>query len=161
MIRVWPPSSPISTRANSFSLVSGNHLREDAAHGVGMDERDFQPVEATPRYQIDELRSRRVEIAECPVDVVGRKRNVMHARTALRQKTPDRRVVACGHEQLDAALAHAERDGIDALALQRVSMLDTRTEQSLPGLDRLVEIGDRDPEVMDAADVHAADRTSE
>ena len=50
MLRIWPPSSPISTRANSFSLVSGNHLREDAVHGVGMDERDFETVEAPPRH---------------------------------------------------------------------------------------------------------------
>ncbi len=31
-------------------------------------------------------------------------------------------------------------------------MLDASAEQPLPGLDRLVEVGDRDPEVMDAAD---------
>jgi len=40
-------------------------------------------------------------------------------------------------------------------------VLDARTEEPLPGLDCLVEIGDRNPEMMDAADVHAADRTSE
>jgi len=161
MLRICPPSSPISTRANSFSLVSGYHLREDAVHGVGMDECDFEPIEPPPRYLIDKLRARGVEIAEGAVDVVGRERDVMHAWTAPGEKAPDRRVLTAGHEQLDAAVAHTQRDGIDALALQRVPVLDARTEEPLPGLDCLVEIGDRNPEMMDAADVHAADRTSE
>jgi len=161
MLKIWPPSSPISTRANSLSLVSGNHLREDAVHGVGMDERDFEPVEASPRYLVDKLRSRGVEITECSVDVVGRERDVMHAWSAPREKPTDRGVLTGRREELDAAVAHEKRDGVDALGLQRIAVLDARAEKPFPGLDRLVEVGDRDPEMMDAADAHAADRTSE
>ena len=76
---------------------------------------------------------------------------------APREKAPDRGVLARRRQQLDATLAHPQRDGVDALGLQRVPVLDAGAEQALPGLDRLVEIGDRDPEVMDAADVHPRD----
>ena len=126
-----------------------------------MDERDFEPVEAPPRYLIDELRSRDVEIAECSVDVVGRERDVMHPWSASREKPTNRSVLTGRGEELYAAVAHEKRDGVYALALQRIAVLDARAEKPLPGLDRLLEVGDRDPEMMDAADAHAADRTSE
>ena len=41
---IWPPSKPTSMRTDSVS-ATGNHLREDAVGGVGMQERDLQAEE--------------------------------------------------------------------------------------------------------------------
>ena len=72
----------------------------------------------------------------------------MHARAALGEEPPDRRLGPERAQQLDAALAGAQRRGLDALLLDGLAMLEPRAEELRVGRDRLVEVGDGDADVM-------------
>ena len=79
---------------------------------------------------------------------------MVHARPTLGQELADGRVFAEGGEQLDPAFADPHRRGLDALVRHRVAVLDACAEQALVGRNRLVEVLDGDPEVMDALRLH-------
>jgi len=70
---------------------------------------------------------------------------VVHPGTSLREETADGRVLAEWLEQLDAALADADRRRADALIFHRRAVLDLRAEQPLVGREGRVEVLDRDP----------------
>src|SRR4051795_12351630 len=98
---IWPPSKAISMRTRSSATA--DDLREHAVHGVGMDERDLQAEEPTPRRLVDQLRALGGELVDRRADVVDLVGDVVHAGPAVGEELTDRRVVAeCG-EQLDPA----------------------------------------------------------
>lgn len=124
-----------------------------------MDEGDLEPEEATPRNLVDQLRARRSQLCDRLVHVIGLERDVMHPRPALREEPPYMRVLARGGDELDAAVTYEERCGDDTLLAQRVAALEPGAEEPLVHHDRLIQIGHRDAEMVDTADVHPRDAT--
>jgi hypothetical protein len=121
-----------------------------------MDERDLEPEQAAARLVIDELRPGRLELVERGTKVLGRERDVMHARTATREEPTHRRVVASRRHQLDAAVPHEQRSRLDALLHERLAVLEPGVEEPLVRPDRLVEIGDGEADVVDPPHAHDA-----
>ena len=58
-------------------------------------------------------------------------------------------------------VADEQRGRLDALLRERVAVLDLRAEETLVGLDRPVEVGDGDAEMVDSAQRHARDAIRE
>jgi hypothetical protein len=83
----------------------------------------------------------------------------MHARAALGEELPDRRIVAERGEELDPARADADRRRLDALVIHLRPMLETTSEEALVRPHRLVEVRNRDPDVVDSTRFHAGDAT--
>ena len=81
-------------------------------------------------------------------------REVVHAGPALRQETPDGRVLPERGEQLDSPAAQTHRSSLHALFGKRVPALERGAEQPLVGGDGTVEIGDGDADVVDSAGLH-------
>ena len=124
-----------------------------------MHEGDLQAEHPPPRLGIDQLGAMPGEVSKDDSDVLDLVGNVMHAGTAVRDELPDRRVVSERCEQLDAAPADAHGCRLDALVLDASSMLELTAEEAFVRRDGLVEIGDREADVMDPAGIHWADRT--
>ena len=124
-----------------------------------MDERDFEPEQSAPRHLVDQLHPRRSELLERLPYVVRLESDVMHAGPAPGDEAADVRGVAGGSDELEAALADHERCSDDTLLAERVTALESSTEESLVHRDRLVEIGYRDAEMVDAACTHSLDAT--
>jgi hypothetical protein len=75
----------------------------------------------------------------------------MHTRAALREEAADRRVLAECAQQLEAALADADGRRLDTLLVHARTMLEPRAEEALIGVERAVEILDRETHVVDGA----------
>src|SRR5439155_11818640 len=86
-------------------------------------------------------------------------RDVVHPRPSLREELPDGSLRAERREQLDAPVADQHRRRFDALLGHGRTVLDLGAEEPLVRRDRLVEIVDRNPEVMNPARLHADDAT--
>src|SRR5262245_4356827 len=97
---IWPPSKPISMRTRS---ATRNQLREDAVHGLGVDERGLHAEEARPRRGVDQLGALALETRQLRPEVVDLVGDVVHPGAAARQEPPDRCVLVEGGEQLDMA----------------------------------------------------------
>src|SRR5438552_18627688 len=100
---IWPPSKPISIRIRSSAI--GHQLAEDAMRGVGMEEGYLQPEKALPRLAVDELDTAGGEPVERDPHVVDLERDMVHARTPLRDELANRRCLPEWAKQLDPALA--------------------------------------------------------
>src|SRR4029079_7182081 len=98
---ICPPSKASSMRIESSDRA--HHLGQDAVDGVGMDERDLQPEQPASRNLVDQLGFLVLEAGKGRSDVVDLVGDVVHARAALGEEAPDRRVVARRDEQLDPA----------------------------------------------------------
>ncbi len=124
-----------------------------------MHEGDLEAEQAVPRLGVDQLGTLLGEICECGPHVRHLVGDVVHPRAALREEPPDGRVFGERSEQLDAARAEANGRRLDALLLHALTMLEPTAEQALVRRDRLVEIRDSDPDVMNASCFHAVDVT--
>src|SRR3989442_10216694 len=151
---IWPPSKPISIRIRSSAMC--HQLAEDAVNSVGMEEGYLEPEETRPGLAVDELDTVRRESVQLGLHVVDLERDVVHPGPALGHELADGRVLAERAKQLDPALADEERRRLDALLDDGVAVLEPSPEQPLVRVDRLVEILDRDAEVMDSARRHEA-----
>src|SRR5262245_38576029 len=149
---IWLPSKPSSMRTRSSA--NADDLREDAVDGVGMDERDLLAEEAPPRPLVDQLGTLGGELVECGADVVDLERDVVHPGTALREELADGRVLAERGQQLDAVGADPQRRRFHALLLDGLAVLELGAEEPLVGRERLVEVVDRNTEVVDAVRLH-------
>ena len=123
-----------------------------------MHERDLQAEHPAPRLGVDQLGAVAGEVLEDDAHVLDLVGHVVHARTAGCDELPDRCVVPERREQLDAAPADAHRRRLDALILDADAVLESGAEVALVRRDRLVEIGDREADVMDPAGIHVSDR---
>src|SRR5215218_482828 len=124
-----------------------------------MNERDLQTVQAGAGLLVDQLRALPREALERGGDVVDPVRDVVHPRPAPRQEAADRRVLGEGAEQLDPALADLDRNRLDALLLESVAVLELGTEEPPVGVEGLLEIADRDAEVVNPPGPHTLDAT--
>src|SRR5262245_38305773 len=124
-----------------------------------MNERDLQTVQAAAGLLVDQLRARLCEVLELGGDVIDPVGDVVHSRPALGQEPADRGVLCERAEQLYAALADLDRDRLDSLLLERLAVLELRPEQARVRVEGLLEIADRNPEVVDPPGRHALDAT--
>ena len=122
-----------------------------------MDESDLEPEETLPRRAIDQLRAGRLELVERSMQIVRLERNVVHPRTAPREKPSDGRVVSGRTDELEPALADEHRRRLDPLFAERLAMLEPCAEEALVRRDCLVEVAHRHAEMMDPA--HRGDAT--
>ena len=95
-----------------------------------MDERDLEPEEPAARCVVDQLGALGPQPGELCADVVDLERDVVHAGAAFREETSDRRVGPERAEQLDPALADAERRRLDALVLDALAVLERAPKSS-------------------------------
>jgi hypothetical protein len=116
-----------------------------------MDEGDLEAEHAAPRRLVDQLGAGFREVRESGADVVDLVRDVMHARAPLCEEAADRRVLAECTQQLEAALADADRRSLDTLLVHARALLEPRAEEALVGFKRAVEILDRETHVVDGA----------
>src|SRR3712207_1507523 len=124
--------------------------------GFWMNERDLEAEQAVPRLGVDQLGAAVGELGERRPDVVDLVRDVVHPGAALGEELADGRLVAERREQLDAALAEAERRRLDSLVGDRLPVLERRPEEALVRRDRLVEVGYGHAEVVDPPRLHPA-----
>ncbi len=122
-----------------------------------MDESDLHAEEALARLGVDQLSPLLGEADQLGLDVVDLVGDVVHARPALGEELADRRVVAKRRQQLDPAAADEHRSCLDALILNRGTVLELGAEQQLVGLEGLIQVVHSNAEMMDAAWDHAAD----
>jgi len=80
-----------------------------------MHEGDLQTEHSPPRLRVDQLGAVADEVAKGDADVLHLVRDVVHARAAAGEESPDRRVVGERREQLDAAPADVDGRRLDAL----------------------------------------------
>ena len=116
-----------------------------------MDERDLEAEHPAPRRLVDQLGPGAGEMVKGGANVVHLIRDVVHARPALREEAADGRVLPEGSEELDAALADANRRRLDSLLLDALSMLERPAEEPRVRVDRAVEVVNGDADVVDRA----------
>jgi hypothetical protein len=122
-----------------------------------MDERDLEAEQPLSRKGLDEPRARRLELLERASEVRRSQGHVVHPWTSTGQEAPDGRVVAGRAHELEATLADEQRGGLYTLLDEGLAMLEARVEEALVRGDGLVEIDDRDAQVVDAARPHPRD----
>ncbi len=121
-----------------------------------MQEGNLKAEQTLPRLAVDELDARRCERVQLRLHVGDLERDVVHAGAALGHELADGRVWPERPEELDAALADEQGGRLDPLLLDRVAVLQLSAEEPLVDADRLVEVRDCDPEVVDSAGSHGA-----
>ena len=119
-----------------------------------MDARHLEAEEACAGSVVDQVGAGIRELGEGCADIGDLVRDMVHSRPALREEPADGRVVGERLEQLDAAVADAQRCCTHALALDGRTMLDPRTEDALVGRERLLEVLHGNAEMMDALCSH-------
>jgi hypothetical protein len=134
-----------------------DELREDAVDGLGVHEGDLRAEETAARGGIDQPRPLALEAHELGRQILDLVRKVVHPRAALREEPPDRRVRAECREQLDMSGADPQRRGLDPLCVLRLAPGELGAEEALVARDRIIEILDRDADVVHA--LHRRDST--
>jgi hypothetical protein len=120
-------------------------------------ERHLEAEQAGPGLAVDKRHSFAREPRKLRANVGNFEGDVMHAGTALAEKLADRSVRAECAEELDPALADPKGRGLDSLVGNDFAVLELGAEQMPVRLDRLVEIGDGDSDVVNAG--HGGDGT--
>ena len=82
--------------------------------------------------------------------------DVMQARAPRGEELPHRRVLGQGLQQLHMAFADVEQHGLDALLRDRLAVHERHAVRTGVEVDRGLEVGDRNPDVVDAAE-HASE----
>ena len=113
-----------------------------------MDESDLEAEHAASRRLVDQLGTHFREVRESRADVVDLIRDVVHPGAALGEEAADRSVLAQRAQQLQPALADADEGRFDPLLLHPRAVLEPRAEQALVGVERVVEVIDRETDVM-------------
>ena len=120
-----------------------------------MDERDLEPEEPAVRLLVDHLDALLGELRELAPQVGHLVRDVVHSRPPFYEELADGSVVTERSDELDPALPEAHRGRLDSLRLDEVAILELGSEDPLVRVDGLVEVLDRDPQVMNPVRPHA------
>src|SRR4051812_25837377 len=115
-----------------------------------MQERDLRLPDAGARRLVDQAHSLVAQPPEDGLDVVDLVGDVVQPRAALGEELADRRVVVERGEQLDVVLAHVQQPGLDTLRLHRLAVHQGEPVDVDVEVDRLLEVGDREADVVDA-----------
>lgn len=121
---------------------------------VGMHERDLQAEQATMRLEVDQLHALVREPPQLAAQVGDLIRDVVHARAAPGDEPAHVRIGTERAQELDTAPAHADGGRLHALVGHRLTLLELGTEDASVRIDRLVEIFDRHPEMMNPLRLH-------
>jgi len=122
-----------------------------------MHEGDLETEETAAGLGVDQLGAGGGEVGKGAADIRYLVGDVVHAGPALGQEPADGRVVAeCG-EQLDPAFTDAHRRGLDSLLLDPLPVLEPAAEEPLVRANGLVEVRDRDADVVDPPCFHPGD----
>jgi hypothetical protein len=124
-----------------------------------MNEGDLEPEQAAVGLGVDQLGALRREIGKSRADVGHLVGDVVHPGAPLGEEPPDRRVVAERGDELDQALADADRRRLDTLCLDALAMLEPAAEQTLVRRHSRIEVLDRDADVMNPKRLHSTDVT--
>jgi hypothetical protein len=125
-----------------------------------MHERHLEAEHPLPRLAVDQLGTSRGELSDRGPHVFHLVRNVMHARTTCREKPPDGRIVTESGQELDPAVADADRRRLDALIVDAGTMLQATAEEALVRTHRFVEVHDRNADMVNALRFHVSDATA-
>jgi hypothetical protein len=106
------------------------------------------------RLGVDQLDAFVREALQLAVEVGDLVRHVVHAGPALGEEPAHVRVVAERAQQLDATSADAHGSRLDTLVGDGLALLELRPEDALVCVDGLVEVDDRNPQVMDPLRLH-------
>jgi hypothetical protein len=109
------------------------------------------------RLGVDELGALALQRVERGPNVVHLERHVVHAGPARGEEPADGRVVLERREQLNAPGADEDGRRLDPLLGDSRTVLELRAEQPRVRPESVVEIVDRDTEVMNRARIHAND----
>jgi hypothetical protein len=105
---------------------------------------------------VDQRRPGRLQPTEFRGQVVDAERKVVHSLAAAREEAPDRGVLGERRQQLHAtALAEQQRERLDALLLDPLVRLDTRSEEPLVASSGGGEVAHGDANVVDSERRHA------
>jgi len=121
-----------------------------------MHEGDLQPEHPSPGLGVDQLRAAPLELPEHDSDVLHLVGDVMHTGPPAGNELADGRVLAERCKQLDPAPADEHGRSVDALLLDMDAVLEPPSEQPLVRCDSLIEIDDRNANVMQPASLHRA-----
>jgi len=116
--------------------------------GIGMDERNLEAEHAAPRRLVDQLGTCLRKVGQSGADVPDLVCHVMHPGPSLCEEAAHRRVLVERTEQLEPALADADRSSLDSLFLDPCAMLQPGAEEPPVRVQRPVEILDRQTDVV-------------
>src|SRR5436305_9602132 len=116
-----------------------------------MDEPDQRPMRSRPGNLIKQLPTRGGRLGERGADVIGGKGNVMDGLAPVLQELLDLRIGVQGRDQLDPAVSDRDHGDLDALILETFTATGKKAQPPLIDLDRLIEIANRDSDVVDPA----------
>ena len=120
-----------------------------------MHERDRRVPRAGSRLFVDEAGARASHVLERGRDVVHAIGDVVHAGSAPFEMAPDGGVRAEGAEQLHVGVTDVEQDLLDALIGDDLAVDGLQAEGDAVALDGGVQVGDRDPDVIDLGEREA------
>ena len=119
-------------------------------HGVGVDKGDLQAEEAGRGAGSISSAPAAVNSSSATPASSTSYGDVVHARPPLGEEAADRRVRAGRGEQFEPARADEDRGGLDPLVGDAVAVLERSAERGLCVARALVEVGDRDTNMVDA-----------
>lgn len=125
-----------------------------------MDEGDANSVHPHAGLGIDELEASLPSVLHCFFDMRHCKSDVVKTRSSFSDELADRGIVSqCSH-QLELIIAHTQKCRFETFLLVRLAVSELGSKQILIERDRLVEIRDRDPDVMNLHDFIALRRAA-
>src|SRR4051794_10853909 len=173
----WPPWKPMAARRTAAGLTrplrtpatarrSGSthwnvscgfshgldELGQNAAGALGVQERDLRAPDAGARRLVDEPQAGLAGGVQRGLDVRHLVGDVMQPGAPRGQEAPHGRLLGQRREQLDVALADVQQHGLDALPRDGLAVHERHAVGPGVELDRRLEVGDRDPYVVDAAE---------
>src|SRR6202140_3456911 len=115
-----------------------------------MYEGDASAVKADARLGVDQLEACRTGRQERGGDVGDAVRDVVKARSALRDELSHRRVLPQRRHELDLAIADAQQRGLEAFFFAGGAMNQLGAQRIFIEMDGFVEVRHCDADVMDA-----------
>ncbi len=126
-------------------------------NGVGVHERNLKPEQPLTRLAVDQLGAFPRELGHGGRQITDLVRDVVHPGAAPREESPDGGLLAERREELDAISPDTEGSRLDPELHHRLAVLEPGGEEPSVRRERLVEIADRDPNVVDAERLHEGD----
>src|SRR5437879_8082425 len=116
-----------------------------------MDEPEPGAVRAGPGNLIEQLRAGGAGLLQGSSDIIGGVGHVVDGLTAILEELVDLGLRIERHDQFDPALADRDHRDLDSFALQALPARRSQTQPALVDPNRLVEIADGDPDMVDPA----------